>query len=253
MYIKLVNQAQIVQKAIDKAGSYRQLSKILGIPRSSLCNYVRRDSVIPEENSNKILDYLEVIDKNKVILKRLEDNFKQKIGGANCVASKRKKGILDENLKKMRDVQSIRLKNWHKSMKKDNPLEYYKIQYSRFKKIGGYKYLTKNGEKVRNKLEKEVADLLYRLKIDYEYEPLINVGVNYFFPDFLINKDIILECTMWKGEQKAYKLRDKIDILSNKYRVFVVIPKPLYIYYRVLNKEHLILGLDELVSVAQTF
>ena len=144
------------------------------------------------------------------------------------------------------------MKEWHKSMKNNNPKEYYLIQYSRFKKIGKYKYTTKNGEKVRNILEKQIADILKELKVNYEYEPLINVKNKYFFPDFLINKNIIIECTMWKGENKAYKLRDKINALKERYKIYIVIPKNLYTYYKVLNK-YLIKGLDEFVLVAQTF
>lgn len=74
----------------------------------------------------------------------------------------------------------------------------------------------------------------------------------YFFPDFLVNKKIIIEFTLWKGIQKAYKLKEKIDILKRKYSVFVVIPKNLYSYYVTLNN-HLILGLEGFVPVAQTF
>jgi len=73
-----------------------------------------------------------------------------------------------------------------------------------------------------------------------------------FFPDFLINNKIIIECTSWRGDIKAYKLRDKIKHLEKKYKVFVLIPKDLYSYYRILDN-HLILGLDEFASVAQTF
>jgi len=135
-------------------------------------------------------------------------------------------------------------------MKENSPEEYYLLQYSKFKKIGGYKYKTKRGEKVRNNFEKQVADILDKLK--YEYEPLIKIGKRYFFPDFLINKKIIIECTEWKGEIKAHKLKKKLKYLKKEYKVFVVIPKDLYRYYKILNKD-LIKGLDKFVPVAQTF
>ena len=137
-------------------------------------------------------------------------------------------------------------------MKKNNPEEYYILQYNRFKKIGGYKYKTKRGELVRNNFEKSAADILYNLNINYQYEPLVKSNNKYFFPDFLINNKIIVECTMWKGEVKAYKLKDKIKYLSDNYKVFILIPKDLYSYYRILDN-HLVLGLDEFASVAQTF
>jgi len=138
-------------------------------------------------------------------------------------------------------------------MKKNNPEKYYNIQYSRFKKVGrGYHSTTKRGEKVRNIFEKQTADVLFNLGIDYDYEPLVHSGKRYFFPDFLIGNNIIVECTMWKGENNAYKLKEKIEALKNKYKIYVVIPKALYSYYKILNN-HLVLGLDEFVPIAQTF
>jgi len=115
----------------------------------------------------------------------------------------------------------------------------------KFKKIAGYKFLSNNGEKGRNKFEKDVADLLYSLGISYKYEPLIHVGERYFFPDFLIGDKIILECTAWRGFDKSVKLQDKINILGSKYKVYVVIPKPLKRYYETFN-HCLLLGLDSL-------
>ena len=124
--------------------------------------------------------------------------------------------------------------------------------YERFKKIAKYKTQTKKGHFVRNELEQKVANMIFDMKINYEYEPLVKIGNKYFFPDFLINKNIIIECTAWRGETKAYKLKEKIKYLEKKYKTFVVIPKNLYTYYKILDK-HLILGLDEFVPVAQTF
>ena len=190
--------------------------------------------------------------KESLILEKLNDVWKQKIGGLKCVQAKIKKGTFERDLKMAQEKGAKKLKDWHKIMKKNKPEEYYQIQYSKFKKIGGYKYITENGEKVRNMLEKQIADILKKLNIEYEYEPLINSGNNYFFPDFLINKKIIIECTAWRGETKAYKLKDKIEHLKKLYKVYVVIPKNLYSYYKILNN-HLILGIDEFVPVAQTF
>jgi len=137
-------------------------------------------------------------------------------------------------------------------MKKERPEEYYQIQYNNFKKIGEYKYQTKKGEKVRNILEKQIADILNKMNIEYKYEPLIKSNNKYFFPDFLVNKNIIIECTMWKGETKAYKLKEKIKNLEKDYKIFVIIPKTLYSYYKILDN-YLIKGLDEFVPIAQTF
>ena len=125
-------------------------------------------------------------------------------------------------------------------MKEEFPEKYYNLQYSRFKKIAGYKYKTKNGEKVRNFFEKKVADFLFDSGISYEYEPLVNIDKKYFFPDFLINGNIILECTEWKGHDKAVKLNKKINYLKKRFSVFVIIPRSLSIYYQKIEKSKLI-------------
>jgi len=251
MYIRIKNQKNFIQKAINKENSYRKLASKLNLPSSSVLRY-KNGEAIPYERFKIIIKFLNVKNEESLIKERLEDNFKQKLGGLKCIEAKKSKGTFEKDMKKLQDIQSEKLKKWHKFMKENKPEEYYKIQYNRFKKIGGYKYRTLRGDFVRNKLEKDSADLLFNLKLNYQYEPLVKSDDKYFFPDFLINNKIIIECTSWRGDIKAYKLRDKIKHLEKKYKVFVLIPKDLYSYYRILDN-HLILGLDEFASVAQTF
>lgn len=251
MYIKIKNQETILRKAIKKSGSYRALAKNLSMPLSTISRYVK-GAVMPKENFNSIMRFLDIKNKEDLINETFADNFRQIIAGKKCVLNKKKKGTFEKDMKHIRKFSSKKLKKWHKFMKKNKPKEYYSLQYSRFKKIGGYKYKTKKGERVRNAFEKRTADILTNLGIDYEYEPLVKVGNKYFFPDFLIKKRIIIECTAWRGETKAYQLKEKLNHLQREYQVFVVIPKALYRYYKILNK-NLITGLDDFVPVAQTF
>ena len=245
---------KIIEDALKKAGNIRKLEKEIKIPRSTLSEYHLEKRLINEDNLEKLEKFLDIKIKEDEIIEKFQDNWKQIKGGKNSVKSKIKDGSFENQLNNARlnSDGSERLKEWHKKMKRDNPKEYHLIQYAKFKKIGGYKYKTDRGEKVRNKFEKDIADVLNKLNIQYQYEPLVNVGNRYFFPDFLINNKIIVEVTAWKGETKAYKLKDKIECLKKKYKIYVVIPKNLYSYYKILNN-HLILGLDEFVPVAQTF
>lgn len=253
MYLKInkSEERRVIEKAVIKAGSYRKLSKLINIPRSSLLRY-SQGGLIEDIRFKALTKFLNLNTFNELIEEKLPNNWRQIKGGKRLIESKKNKGTFKAEMKKWQEFQAKKLKKWHKFMKNKNPQEYYRIQYERFKKVGGYKYLTKKGEKVRNILEKQIADKLYELKIEYQYEPLINVGKNYFFPDFLINEKIIIECTMWRGESKAYKLQEKIRYLNPKYKVYIVVPKTLYRYYKILNN-HLVLGLDEFVPVAQTF
>ena len=253
MYLKLKNgvQNKILKKAIRKSGSQRKLAKITNIPKSSIADYLN-GRLMTEIKLNKIIDFLNIKNKTELIESKLPDNWRQILGGKNCVTSKKIKGTFLRDMELINQISSQKLKEWHKHMKENSPEEYYNIQESRFKKIPGYKCITLNGEKVRNSWEKQIADILLSLGINYEYEPLIRINERYFFPDFLINKKIILEGTMWKGFDNAFKLKDKIISLENDYDIFVIIPKNLKSYYKVIES-NLIIGLDEFARVAQTF
>jgi hypothetical protein len=243
---------QLMEGGFKRTGNIRKFSKEIKISKTTLSSYHLEKRLVNEENLRKIENFFDIKIKEDEIIQKFPNNWKQKIGGKKCVESKIKGGSYKQDLEKAQKKGALKIKEWHSRMKKEHPEEYYLLQYAKFKKIGGYKYITKRGEKVRNKFEKDVADILNNLKIDYQYEQLVKIGSKYFFPDFLINNKIIVEATAWRGKIKSYKLRDKITELEKKYKVYVVIPKNLYSYYKILNN-HLILGLDDFVPVAQTF
>jgi len=248
MYYRLKNGIlkKLVANALKKAGNMRKLVLEIEIPRSSMYEYYNEKRVIKKDNLNKILKYLGEIFEEDLISEALPLNWRQVLGGKKCVESKKQKGVFEKQLQDMRSkVKTNHLKSWHEKMKKENLEKYHLMQYERFKKIGGYKFITQNGERVRNLFEKQVADLLSSLGIDYEYEPLIRSDGKYFFPDFLINGKIIIECTAWRGFDKAVKLKKKIKHLEKNYTVFIVIPKGLKRYYETLNR-YLLLGIDDL-------
>lgn len=254
MYLILKKEKlkEIVLKAVQKAGTYRKLSGEIKIPVSTIYNYISINRTITKENLDRLLAYLGTDISKEEIIQELPDNWKQIIGGKNCVKKKQKEGKLDKQLKEARKhiINGKRIGDWHKKMRKQNPEAYYKIQYEHFQKVGHYKLITKNGEKVRNALEKKTADILKRLGIVYKYEPLIKAENRYFFPDFVINDKVILECTMWRGYDKAIKLKEKIRYLNKKYKVYVIIPPKLEKYYGSI-KDNLILGLDNFQKIIQ--
>jgi len=224
--------------AVSKAGSVRKLAKMINVNKSILFNCQQGLVAVSEENLKKIENFISTTINEKDILIKLPANWRQSIGGKNCVKSKLAKNTLNSQLMMARrslDLSGHNFSAWHKSMKKNNPQEYYQIQYTRFKKIGGYKYTAKGGEKVRNILEKNMADFFFDRKINYSYEPLININKHYFFPDFVVN-DNVIECTMWRGYDKATKLAKKIKMLERKYKVFVLIPEKLHRYYKKIDK-----------------
>lgn len=244
---------ELIKRVFDKTENIKEFSKKIKIPKSTLYLYYNEKRIISEKNLNKLESFLQTKISKEDIVNEISDNWKQIKGGINCVKSKKEKGTFEKQLKECRKrAIEVGTPNWHKTMKRDHPEEYYKSQWEKFKKIGEYKFTTKNGEKVRNILEKDIADTLKRLNVKYEYEKYINIKNKAFFPDFIINDKIIIECTMWQGFDKAIKLKNKISYLKDKYKVYVVIPKALNNYYQILNN-HLVLGLDEFDPLAQTF
>ncbi|MFA6328083.1 MAG: hypothetical protein WCY41_01415 [Candidatus Micrarchaeia archaeon] len=239
MFVKLHKGElkKLMAAAIQRAGSERKLTKATGIPSITVYYYKHEIYHISEKRFDKIIHLLGMSREatEAKVECMLPANWGRVKGGKNCLAMKRKNGTWNANFRKMMLGSSKNLKAWHKKMKKEHPVEYHMDQYRRFKKIGGYKYTTNRGEKVRNTLEKKVADWLYDDGIAYEYEPLVKGLKNYYFPDFKIGS-LIIECTMWRGEEKAYKLLHKIrDLEKVGFGVIVIIPPDLRRFYKALD------------------
>lgn len=250
LYLKEGKLKELILRAKIKEGTLRKLAEKMGISKSALSELYNEKRPVKEELLNKLLNHTKSIIEKEEIEKALPNNWKQVKAGLKGVIIRKNKGTFQKQLELCQKGSSNYMKRWHRNMKEKNSEEYYKLQHSRFKKVDKYKFTTTKGEIVRNKFEKQVADKLNALNVPYSYEPLVKIGKRSFFPDFLINNKIILECTMWRGTDKAIKLKYKIKKLEKKYNVYVVIPKALNNYYQILSK-HLILGLDELVPVAQ--
>jgi len=243
---------ELTARAVKKAGTMRKLEIQIGISRSMICHWHLEKCSIQKHNLNKLLKYLDTSFDQKDVAKILPNNWRQVIGGKNCVARKKERGVFESQLKEVHKASSVHMKKWHRNMKQNEPEKYHLMQYEKFKKIGGYKFITNNGEKVRNKFEKDTADILKDRGFQYEYEPLVRIGERFFFPDFLVNGNIIIECTEWRGHDKAIKLKEKIKYLKKEYKVYVLIPKALKRYYEILN-HHLLLGFDDLKKVCKSW
>lgn len=249
----------LIGAAIRKAGSERKLTKATGIPTITIYYYKNEMYNISQERFELLAAFLGISRKESEQRQKtlLPSNWGRVKGGKNCLAKKKRNGTWKSNFKKMMIGSSKNLKAWHRKMKLERPIEYYHMQYERFKKVGVYKLTAIRGEKVRNSLEKDVADLLYGMRLRYEYEPLVKGNEDYYFPDFKVN-NLLIECSMWRGEEKAYKLLHKIkDLQKEGYFVVVVVPRQLRHFYKVLD-EYLVTDIEELkekisASVAQSF
>lgn len=229
-------QREFVEKAISLAGSERKLEKIAGIPKSSLYEYKNENCNISIERAKKLADFLKLNIDVSFILNNIErtlpSNWKQKKGGIERI----NKSKINNNFERLKKDLIISLKKWHKEMKLSHPDIYYKSQYERLKKMGLYKFKTLRGETVRNKLEMEVANMLFKSNIDYVYEPYLRIDQNVYFPDFKIG-NIIIECTAWNNEEKAKELKRKIENYK-KYnlKTFCIIDEKVIKFYKDIKE-----------------
>lgn len=236
MYILFKNgyQRDLVNEARRIAGSERKLSKLLGIPKRTVYDYKNEIYNIPLKRLTKILKLLGLSfeDLNESIIDVRNQNWGRQKGGFERINRLKQDGMYGVYLENLKKRSSKVFRDWHKNMKSLNPEVYYKMQHDRFKKIGCDKFVSISGHKVRNSLEKKVADILYNNSIDYAYEMYLSIEGKTYFPDFVVGGTII-ECTMWRHESKAKALKKRIEVFNrNGFKTLVVITKDVEKFYK---------------------
>jgi hypothetical protein len=77
------------------------------------------------------------------------------------------------------------------------------------------KIIGPKGEKMYNSNESKVATWLMRMKIPYEYEPIIKVptsnGIRYLIPDFIANGNEIIEISTDSRDFKMKRIAEKFN------------------------------------------
>jgi len=227
-------QKELVIKAIKKAGSERKLEKITRIPKSSLYYYKNEKFNITLKRARTLAYFLSI--RFKFVLNDVERilpyNWRQKKGGKERI----KKCKLNGNFEQLKKDLVNSLKRWHEEMKLSYPDIYYLSQYQKLKKMGLYRFKTLRGEIVRNILEMEVANELFKNHINYEYEPYLRINQKAYFPDFKIG-NIIIECTAWDSEEKAKKLKEKMqNYMKCNFKTFLIIDEKVIKFYKDLNE-----------------
>ncbi len=241
---------EIINKAITKAGSERKLCKAIGISKGFIYRCKHEECNISKDRLQKILNFLGIgnYKYRKYILEELPENWGRIYGGINSINKKKKEGIFEETMERLRKGSSRYMKQWHKDMRENSPKEYYVWQYERFKKVGrGYRFSLKNKILVRNRLEKNIGDFLILEGFKFEYEPYINIRGKVYFPDFKIG-DKIIEATEWKHPDKdrISELKIKIkDYRKEDYDTILFIPQNFRKFYKELEG-HIISTLPEI-------
>jgi len=232
-------QKKLILSAKAKLGSERKLARFLNTSKHSIYDYERGNRTLPYA----IFERVVALTGFSPGYATLSDNWGQRKGGLARPVEE-----LAKHLAKVRNKAFENSRKWHARMKRESPREYYATQHERFRKIGGYKFRTKRGHPVRNRLELELADCLFLNGIDYEYEPYMRFGKRTFFPDFKVG-NIIIECTAWNGESKARELRGKIAVFkTGGYEATVLVPPNLQDVYKEV-REYLVSSPQEVAEL----
>ena len=125
---------KLMTDAIKKAGSERKLCKKLGVSKGTVYALKNEKRMISEIYLKKVLEFLKKEDFMTLIEKKFEKNYGRRLGGKNSVEARKKKGIYKKNLSKMHKNSSIKMKQWHKTMKSNSPEKYEEWKYKRFNK-----------------------------------------------------------------------------------------------------------------------
>lgn len=226
-------QSTLIAEAIHLAGSERKLEKLIKIPDISIHEYKNLRRKMTYSRFKLLLEYLG-LDESLICFKLIDPKEFRRKGGKAVYKKYFEENRFFEIHEGMRRGASKFMKSWHLRMKEENPSEYYDLQHRRFKKVNKTKWKTYKGDLVRNEFEMQIANLLFDLSIDYLYEPCLQLSRAYF-PDFKIG-DTLLECTAWRGKEKANQLSLKIKAYEEAgFRVKVVIPKNLRGFYKPIE------------------
>lgn len=211
-------------KDISWAQFYRVINSKIAVPRRTLRNW-KNSLVFPSLEALEIickifnyeLDYSQIKILPEYWGRRLGGNRKIEMYGFSLTRKDRVKGGLRAIKKlrqnfgpeRMREVSSyagsISVKNG--------------TQYKR--KVEG-----PNGEKMYNILEKEVAEILTKLGLKYEYEKVIHLENRYIVPDFIVEDRIVIESTyFYLAKYIAKRLTKKFHLYRKNLQMskFVVV------------------------------
>lgn len=214
-------QKELITKYKElKNCTWRELSKVFNVDWKTIRDWRDEEYSISDLVFDKIIDEFPQLSKFKnFITVKLDDNWGAIKGAYESHKTVRKKLKIDKNfrekwIKKCRigginNIKKGYIKNWEVG----------------FRKISKRQVKGPMDEMMFNKGEKNIAELLLRMGQNYQYEPLINLNGNHYFPDFLVNDIIIERCGLlskkyFQSVKKKFK-----DYESWKGKVIIVISK----------------------------
>ena len=193
-------QKEFFTKLIAKSNSsQRKLAKRLNVSRNSLKNWAEERMFLPE---NIFFDCVKILPEffnyRKYIANIYPENWGQIKGG-------KARGKMKSNLTLEMRIKGFRNANL-KTVKR--------------------RVLGPNGERMYNKGESKLAEILLKNNFEYKYEPVVNLGNKYSFPDFVVKNTIIERCgySDWPGYWNRILQKTKLYEKHFKGKFIIVVP-----------------------------
>jgi transcriptional regulator with XRE-family HTH domain len=180
--------------------SQRKLAEKLNVSRRTLRNWMNEKRLIPENILFKCLKLLpELSSYKKFVINTYPENWGQIKGG-------KIRGKMKSNLTRRIRIRGFRNANL-KTVKR--------------------RILGPLGEKMYNIGERKLAEFLLNHGLKYKYEPVINLGRKYAFPDFLVKNTIIERCgySDWPGYWNRLTEKTKLYEKFFKGKLVIVVPE----------------------------
>ena len=200
--------------------TWRKLSEIFNVDWKTIRDW--RDEVysIPDSIFDKIIKEFPRLSRFKsLITVKLNDNW-GKVKGAHAAHKTVRKKLKTDKKYRERWVKKCKLGGINNI--KNGPIKNWDAG---FRRVGTRKVKGPKDEMMFNEGEKNIAEFLLQMGVNYQYEPLIELNGNHYFPDFLVNNIIIERCGLaTKNYFKSIKRKFK-DYKSWKGKVIIISPK----------------------------
>lgn len=218
LLFKKGKQREFLELASKNIGSLRKLAKFLNLGWGNFWYYLDERITLPYKLFKKIIllgDIKEEIILNLWVEKVLPQNWGRIKGGIKTGQKLRTDTKFQRKWKRIRKIagKKIRIKyinNWDIG----------------FRKIGKRNVIGPKSEKMFNEGERKIAQWLLNRGINYEYEKLIKLNNNFYFPDFLVG-DIIIERCGFTWKNYIPRLKQKIEDYANYWngKIIMVCPE----------------------------
>ena len=200
--------------------TWRKLSEVFNVDWKTIRNW--RDEVysIPDFIFDKLIDEFPRLSKfKKFITVKFNDNWGAIKGAHAAHKTVRKKLKID---KKFREKWVKKCRIGGRNNIKKGPIKNWEIG---FRRISRRRIRGPMNEMMFNKGEKNIAEFLLQMGVKYQYEPLIVLNGNNYFPDFLVN-DVIIERCGLSSKKYFQSIKRKLeDYKLWKGKIIIVSPK----------------------------